>query len=400
MSQKICLLDTGKEWGGGTNSMLELLKRLDRSRFSVHGLFYQDYRQGNGALLSEILRDIGISSTILPPLPQPPWAKLGKELARGIFKPWPKLRRQSVDQIEQAWRILPRAAQIQAFLSAGNFDLLYMNNQPESNREGYLAARALALPALQHCRIEPELTPASRDLANGAAKIIAVSDGVAARLQAEGVGRVVVVNNGIDVQQKLPDRATARASLDFVARGIFPADKIAVTVGQLIRRKGVGDILTALVALPDWRLAVVGAGPFEANLREQAARLGVADRVLWVGFSPQALSWVCAADLFILASEREGLPRVVLEAMLCARPIIATDIAGTRDVMRHGETGILYPFGAVSSLIAAWQQLDQSPKLAAQYAAAARARVIEHFSIERYVAGVEAVFAEVLHLKN
>ena len=88
MSQqkRILLLDTGNEWGGGTNSMLELLKRLDRQRFAVTCCFYKDYRKGrDGRLLSEELAEIGIPLRLLPTRKQPLWAKLAKEVARRHF---------------------------------------------------------------------------------------------------------------------------------------------------------------------------------------------------------------------------------------------------------------------------------------------------------------------------
>ena len=83
--KRILLLDTGNEWGGGTNSMYELLKRLDRQRFAVTCCFYKDYRKGkDGRLLSEELADIGIPLIVMPIRKQPLWAKLAKEVARGI----------------------------------------------------------------------------------------------------------------------------------------------------------------------------------------------------------------------------------------------------------------------------------------------------------------------------
>lgn len=92
--KRILLLDTGNEWGGGTNSMFELLKRLDRQRFAVTCCFYKDYRKGKaGRLLSEELADIGIPLILLPIRPQPLWAKLAKELVRGLFSWSARLRK-------------------------------------------------------------------------------------------------------------------------------------------------------------------------------------------------------------------------------------------------------------------------------------------------------------------
>lgn len=388
MRVRVCLIDSGKEWGGGTNSMLELLKRIDRERFEVCPVFYRDYRRGEGKLLSEILADHGFSLHVLPSISQPIWAKLGKELARGVFKPFPNLRARSVDAIESAWRILPRAAQLEAFLRAGKFDLVYTNNQPESNREAYLAAASVNLPLVQHCRIEPVLTLESLKLAQTATRMIGVSMGVVESLRAQGVRSdiLVNVNNGIDIAQTLPDGALMRERY-----GYLPEQKIAVTLGQLIPRKGILDILMALVHLPDWLLAIVGEGPQKEELMRIAERLNLTQRVRFVGFSQTPLEWLALADVFILASRSEGLPRVCLEAMLSKKPILGSDIAGTRDVMKDGETGFLFPYGSVARLIEVWKLLDSDAARAKQMGEAGYARVCQHFSIERYVKETQEV---------
>ena len=79
--KRILLFDTGNEWGGGTNSMIELLKRIDRTRFAVTACFYHNYRQGDSTL-QDALTGIDIPLVILPTRSQPLWAKLAKELAR------------------------------------------------------------------------------------------------------------------------------------------------------------------------------------------------------------------------------------------------------------------------------------------------------------------------------
>ncbi|MGE5240219.1 MAG: glycosyltransferase, partial [Bacteroidota bacterium] len=81
-SKKIVLLDTGREWGGGTNSMLELLKRLDRSKYEFSCVFYDDYQKGGGPKISEELARLGIGFTQLPRRPQASGAKLLKEVVR------------------------------------------------------------------------------------------------------------------------------------------------------------------------------------------------------------------------------------------------------------------------------------------------------------------------------
>ncbi len=107
MSTRILLLDTGKEWGGGTNSMIELLKRLDRERFSVTAVFYRNYLKGEHSDLRKELTKLDVPLEILPPPRQPLTAKIAKELIRGLLHFFPAARRRALFAIERWWRIAP-----------------------------------------------------------------------------------------------------------------------------------------------------------------------------------------------------------------------------------------------------------------------------------------------------
>lgn len=395
MSQpiRILLLDTGNEWGGGTNSLVELLKRLDRQRFAVTCCFYKDYRKGkDGRLLSEELAEIGIPLVLLPIDKQPLWAKLAKELARGLFSWSGRLKRRAVLAIEMQWRIKPRVAALRLLLEEGGFDLLYMNNQPSSNLEGYLAGEAAGRPVVQHCRIEPTLQATEARVVNRVAtRIICVSQGVADVLAAQHVAanRLRVVYNAIDCRHALPPPVELPAAL------VRP---VIGTVGQLTSRKGVLHLLKAVAALKAEGLPVtcliLGEGPQRAELEGAARRLGVAEQVSFAGFQPVPLAWVQAMDICALCSSKEGLPRVVLEAMLAGKPVVGSDVTGTRELIVHEETGLLYAYGDVPALVAALRRLLADPLLRRAMGEAGRRRVAERFSIDAYVAGVEQVLEE------
>ncbi|GAA5784515.1 glycosyltransferase [Chitiniphilus shinanonensis] len=393
-ARKILLLDTGNEWGGGTNSMFELLKRIDRERFAVTCLFYHDYPRGDSSL-SHDLAALGIPLRLLPQRRQPLWAKLAKELLRGVLTPWPARRARAVRAVDATWRIRPNAARIAAQLRDGEFDLLYMNNQPLSNIEGYLAAEATGVPTVQHCRIEPVLDAPTVALVNRLAKkVIGVSHGVVATLTAQGVdaARCVAVLNGIDPTQPLPDGAPVRARLG------IPDDALVFgTVGSLIARKSNHHVLDALARaqLPgDWRLLLVGEGREREALQQQAAQLGLADKVIFAGFQREPLPWVAAMDVCILASSSEGLPRVVLEAMLLGKPVIGSAVVGTRELVVDGDTGLLYPYGDIAALSERLSRLAHDPALRRDLGERGRVRVCDHYTVQRYVRDVEAVLAE------
>lgn len=385
--KRILLLDTGNEWGGGTNSLFELLKRIDRSRFAVTCCFYKDYPKGKGGrLLSEELAAIGIPLIVLPGRKQPLWAKLAKEIARGLLAWCSRLRKQAVLVIEMQWRIKPRVAALQALLADGSYDLLYMNNQPSSNLEGYLAAEAAGVPVVQHCRVKPKLQSVEVALVNRlAARIICVSQGVAEELAAQHVARslLCVVYNAIDHLQPLPPPV----KLDPPSAGLTIG-----TVGRLTAIKAVDHLIEAIARLTQEGVqvaaVVVGEGGDRQKLETLADRLGVAAKVRFIGFQNNPLAWVQVMDICVLCSSGEGLPRVVLEAMLAAKPVVGSDVNGTRELIVHEQTGLLYDYGDVPALTSSLRRLLADAELRHRMGEAGRQRVVEHYSIEAYVDGV------------
>ena len=396
MAKHILLFDSGKEWGGGTNSMIELLKRIDRSRLAVTPLFFDNYARGSESDLRRSLAEIGLQLELLPRRQQPLWAKIAKELARGLLAWSPRLKSGMVFQIEKAWRINPDAHRIAAVLKTGRYDMLYLNNQPSSNLEGLLAAEMAGVPVVQHCRIEATLNTQETDTLNRVVRrVICVSHGVAGSLIAQGVDpmRCSVVLNGVDGQQQLPNAVAVRQNPK-----LADASVVVGTIGSLVPRKGVLSLLAALRSIPDQsvRGLIVGDGPQRKVLESTSEKLGIAERVVFAGFQRQPLEYLAAMDIFCLLSAREGLPRVILEAMLLGKPVIATDIPGCRELVRHEETGFLVTPGDATALTEALTRLIADQPLRARMGRRGREVVLAEYSIERYVQGVERIFDESL----
>lgn len=394
MSTRILLLDTGKEWGGGTNSMIELLKRLDRERFSVTAVFYRNYLKGEHSDLRKELTKLDVPLEILPPPRQPLTAKIAKELIRGLLHFFPAARRRALFAIERWWRIAPLAARLSAKLRAGGFDLLYMNNQPSSNLEGYLAAAETGLPVVQHCRIEVLLAPEEVAIVNRTAReIICVSDGVRRSLVKRGIDPAIccVVYNAIDGRQALPSPITLNEARE--------GSIVIGSIGQLVARKANNQLLRAAAIVKKrcktpFHLVLVGEGPEGEQLRHLANKLGLSPQVTFAGFQQHPLAWEAAMDIVVLASAKEGLPRVLLEAMLLGKPVVASDVVGSQELVMHGETGLLYPYGDEAQLADHLQTLLGNAELRRAMGSAGRKKVLADFSITHYVAGVEKILTE------
>jgi glycosyltransferase involved in cell wall biosynthesis len=203
--------------------------------------------------------------------------------------------------------------------------------------------------------------------------------------------KVHVLRNGVDLELFTPgDRNAARRRLDV-------AGPLLLSVGSLIERKGHHLAIEALARLPEARLAIAGDGPEEGALRALANRLGVADRVRFLGNVPhEALADVYrAADALVLASSREGWANVLLEAMACGTPVVATEIWGTPEVVAAPEAGRLVARRDASALAEAVRALLADPP-----ERAATRRYAERFSWEDTVQGQLAVFRAVARARR
>lgn len=153
-----------------------------------------------------------------------------------------------------------------------------------------------------------------------------------------------VMRNGVDLQRFAPQsQAAARQALGLSAE----PQQLLLSVGHLIDRKGHDLAIRALAALapdhPQARLVIIGEGPERAALQALACELGVQDKVRLTGALPQTdlPTWYSAADVLVLASSREGWANVLLEAMACGTPVVASRIWGTPEVVTAPEAGRL-----------------------------------------------------------
>lgn len=197
---------------------------------------------------------------------------------------------------------------------------------------------------------------------------IGVSNALVNVLRGWGIAdeRLHVMRNGVDLQRFRPlPQSEARGRLGLTGAPLL------LSVGNLVALKGHDIAIDALARLlpkfPQARLVIVGQGPEQGRLLDHAQRLGVADRVTLAGAQPNAelLHWYSAADVFVLASSREGWANVLLEAMACGTPVVATDICGTPEVVRPASGGRLVARDAAALSAAVESLMADKPDRAA-----------------------------------
>jgi glycosyltransferase involved in cell wall biosynthesis len=203
---------------------------------------------------------------------------------------------------------------------------------------------------------------------------IAVSEDVRASMRRSGKGAITVLH-GVDVtavRAHASGRDAMRADL-----GVRRDELLAVTVANLRANKGYETLLAAarlvIDASPSVQFVAAGQGPLEARLRASVRDLGLDERFRLLGYVPDAARLVAAADVFVLASNHEGLPLAVMEALALGVPVVATNVGGIPDLVADGVSGMLVPPGDPGALAAAVLQLTDD-QARARLARGARAR--------------------------
>lgn len=371
--------------GGAERQVIETLKRLDRQRFQP--LLYLDHRQGE--LLGEVPADVPITSF------WDGYAGTLRSKLHYLLGLTPRAR----------WRHLART------IRRERVDLVYdhcylatLNAAP--------AAGAARVPRISVCVVDPltevrcyaaadfsKALELARQAYATASRVIAVSSGVRQSL----VRDLGVPERTAIVHYNMLDPEAAGELAKAFDPG-FATDHIhIVTVARLAPQKAPHDMLTALELLVHqrghrnlvWHL--VGDGPLKEELQSRAAQLKLTPHVDFAGFHENPYPFYQHADLFCLASTYEGFGCVLMEALACGLPVIATDCpSGPREVLDGGRYGRLVPPSDPPALAAAIEDFLADRAAAREQAAAGREFVARTFSFRAGLPKLERLFQTVV----
>lgn len=232
--------------------------------------------------------------------------------------------------------------------------------------------------------------------------VLAVSPPLVEHCAARGVhpDRITYVPNAIEIgdYQRTMTRDAAKA-----AHGVKPDRLVMGVISRLSPEKGVDRAVRLLAFMrkqfANLELHLIGDGPERERLGNLARELGVLDAVKWYGWRADAKRFYEMMDVLLLPSHTEGLPNVVLEAMAMGTPVAATNVGGVADLLDRGRCGvILDSASAVPTWAPRVAPLLTSPQIGGEYARRARERIEAHFTFERRMAKVAAVYQRVLNL--
>ena len=346
--------------GGGEISLLALLERLDRARWTPIAVV-----PAEGTVAARC-RTLGLEPRVvpLPSLRSPGLATLGSLAA---------LRR------------LIRDTAARLLHANGSRAMAY------AGPAGRLAGR----PVVWHVRVADREPALDRVLAALAAAVIVNSRAVGARFDWARPGKVRCIYNGVDPARFHPHTPPPglRAAL-----GLPEDARVVGSVGRFVAYKGYDQLVeTARLVhrrMPGVHWLLVGDGELRAALEAQCRQLGLKETVHFLGWRDDVPELLALCDVVVLPSLGEHFGRVLIEAMATAKPVVATDAGGVPEIVLDGQTGLLVPPADPAALARATLDLLADPDRAARLAEAGRRRAEAEFGLARHVAAVEALYDE------
>jgi glycosyltransferase involved in cell wall biosynthesis len=280
---------------------------------------------------------------------------------------------------------------------------------------GRLAAARAGVPVTVHTVHGPSFGPWQGALANWlftaaerrAARVtthfVCVASAMAEQYLRAGIGSPALfttIRSGFDLTSFLSARndPTLRAQL-----GLAAEDIVVGKIARLFKLKGHDDLLAIAPELvraePRLKFLFVGDGPWRQRLAQRAADLGVASHVRFAGLVPPAkvARYIGVMDFLVHLSYREGLPRALPQALAAARPVVAYDVDGAREVCVNGATGFLIPAGGGTALARAILELAAQPELRHRLGAAGQSLVRDQFSTQRMVDEIHALYLTLMN---
>lgn len=231
-------------------------------------------------------------------------------------------------------------------------------------------------------------------------RVIAVSSEIRNELVRHGASpeRVITVLNGIDHERFRRDpakRPHARQQL-----GLGETDVVIGSVGRLEPQKRFDLLIEATAALgqrfPFVKLVIAGAGSRQQEIENCVRKWQIESRCSLLGHRDDIVDLHHAFDLYVQSSDYEGTPNSVLEAMALGTPVVATDVGGTAELIRHGVDGLIIPPADRDAIVGAVALFVENPLEASAAAASARRRVETVLSFDTRMATVERVYTELM----
>jgi glycosyltransferase involved in cell wall biosynthesis len=348
-------------YGGGQISLLELLKKIDRTKFKSIVVLSEAGKLQKAAEQINLDYKI-ISMPAIKPL--------------GIFS-----------FIGAIWKLV-------CFIKKSQITLIHTNTSRATVYVG-LATLVFDIPVVWHVRIPHSDGILDRYLASRSSRIIAVSQAVKRRFIWLKKEKIKVIYNGVDTKIFSPRPANnhIRKDLNFADE-----DVVIGTVGRISSEKGLEFLISAMKDVvkvyPRTRVLIVGTGDMEyyRALKAKANGLSLSSNIIFTGFREDIPEILSCIDIYCLPSLTEGFNRTLLEAMACGLPIVTTSVGGNVEIVQDGLNGLLVPPRNPSALASAIIELLQNKTKAQKMGTEGRRVVEQNFNIQTNVNQIQELY--------
>lgn len=205
--------------------------------------------------------------------------------------------------------------------------------------------------------------------------------------------KLYLIRNGVDLTEIDAVDAVATEIATWKAEDYF----VVGYIGQIIPRKGLNILLEAFAKLeiPKKKLILLGEGDYRQELEKIAANLHIQNEIKFLGFRDDRLSFLKGFNVFVLPSRLEGIPRCLMEAMAAQIPVIASNIAGCTDLIKHEQTGLLFELDNVDSLLNRLSQCT-NPNIRIKLTQGGRDFIVANFSADLMACEYQKLYEKIL----
>lgn len=310
-------------------------------------------------------------------------------------------------EIERSFNLLQHARSaraLKALFERERFDIVHVHN-PVASLVGRFAAWRAGVPVIAYTAhgfyFHENMAWPKRSVFVGlewlAGRVTdflftqAEEDAETARRLHLGKGYIGAIGNGVDAA-RFHDGADCRER-SLLRKELGTPDKrtVIISIGRLVAEKGFPELIDAMRHV-DAELWIVGerlksdhAGSIEPVLAEMERDETLKNRVRLLGYRQDIPELLRAADIFVLASHREGMPRSIIEAMMCGLPVVSTNIRGSREEVVDNETGLLVPVKDPDALSAALNALVSDEKKRQAFGTEGRKRALELYHEQKVI---------------
>ena len=234
-------------------------------------------------------------------------------------------------------------------------------------------------------------------------RMVALTEGERSDYVASSVvnpDKMVTIHSGVNIDQFMKLKRNGREKKRSL--GLDTNTLVVGTIGWLLPIKGPIYLLKAMAEVwqshPDIQLVYVGKGDLEKELKGEVYRTGVSHKVSFLGWRDDIPEIMQFLDIFVLPSLNEGMGRVLVEAMASAKPIVASNVGGIPDLVKHGHNGFLVGPGDVNGLSLAIKELIEDEQLRLKMGAKGKS-MAPHFRVEKMVEKIDALYSSLCHAK-